>query len=130
MPLRVLETDSFPHAVPINGHWRRAEAMLATRWSRARGRGRDPEESGGLSRMWLEREGASNQGDALPGVRVHDASCAIALGEADLGIFHGASRSDSTVVWLELGDRLTPSPPSYALTKRSRSKARLRFSMK
>ena len=45
----------------------------------------------------MEREGASNQGVALPGVRVHDARFAFARGEADWVIFHWASRSDSTV---------------------------------
>ena len=71
---------------------------LATRCSRARGRSRDPEESDGLSRMSLEREGASNQGTALPGVRVHDARFAFAgFRKTDFVIFHSASRSDSTV---------------------------------
>jgi hypothetical protein len=45
----------------------------------------------------VEREGASNQGIALPGVRVQDARFAFACSEADRVIFHWASRSDSTV---------------------------------
>ena len=48
--------------------------------------------------MGLEREGASNQALALPGVRVHDARYAFAHSEADRLISGSASRSDSTVI--------------------------------
>jgi hypothetical protein len=77
----------------------------------------------------VEREGASNQALALPGVRVHDARFAFASGEADRVIFDAASRSDSTVSGSSYA---SGSPPllRYTLKKRSRSKARLRFSMK
>jgi hypothetical protein len=73
MPPRVLETPSFPHAVPLErevlayGH-----GSPAARCLRARGGG---QRSGRALRALanaVERERVSNQGFALPGVRAHD----------------------------------------------------------
>jgi len=71
----VLETHSYPHAVPFKrGRAGKQDVRVPTSLHRARGRGREPDESRGTLAGVMEREGVSNQGGALPGVGTHDAA--------------------------------------------------------
>ena len=98
MPQRVLETHSFPQAVPIN-------LALAASGSGARrplvaGSG-EGQSSGRVGRTlanvsWSER-GRPIKSSRYPLFRVHDASFAFARGEADRVMVHWASQSDSSV---------------------------------
>ncbi len=101
--------------------------MRAASLFRARVRSRDPDESRRTLADVVEREGVSNQGETLPGVGAHDAGASST--ETGLVTFFVASRSGSTL-WGS--SYATGSPPllHYDLKNLSKSKARLRASMK
>ena len=109
MPSYVLETRSFPHAVPLkrevlaDGH-----AMTRRPLSRARGRGRDPGEPLGLLANGLERERVSNQGLRAAGCWSHDAT---RCSRRPIVGSRWASAVGLHLVGLELYDGLTLSPP-------------------
>jgi hypothetical protein len=122
----VLETHSFPHAVPLKRMvLAYARDVRAASLYRARGRGRDPGSLRGLSLLWWSERGVQSSAVRcrvlvpmmpvrLRGDRFLDL-CGISIGLHPL--------------WLELGDGLTPLL-RYDLKKRSKSKACLRASMK
>ena len=130
-PARVLETRSFPHAVPLNREVQAdAHRARAARSYRARGRGRDPGEPNEALANGLERERVSNQADALPGVRAHDAPGVLALfGGTDPAIsVRHLVRAPPCVA--RVRRRAHPLSSVHIFRKRAWSKARLFLSMK